>query len=118
MSVGHADLRCRCIVRFYHLLHRCDKDRFSHQLEAVFKALNDGLDQISVGWDRVRVRHFEAATSLAPLSPEHARAVLTFGDGEKATVLLQTSSEANAYVGTILLAIRRFYRAASAKTRR
>ncbi len=107
MSVGHADLRCKCIVRFYHLLHRCDKDRFSHQLEAVFKALSDGLDQISVGWDRVRVA-FEAATSLAPLSPEHARAVLAFGDGAKATVLLQTSSEANAYVGTILLTISAF----------
>jgi hypothetical protein len=102
-SIIDPEVRCRCLTRVYFIQATTDRDQHEKSIAAVMEQLVASLKAIDNGWEQVRAA-FSAAAFLAPLSADHARALLQFADAAKHNALLQTENAAGAYIGTILLA--------------
>ena len=105
--IGDPEVKCRTVCRYYILLHQSQEASIQRLLPNVCDLMFTTLDDIDVAWEKVRIG-FEAATLVAPYVKEVALNLLSFAEGAKRTALLQTETGANAYIGTILLAISAF----------
>ena len=102
--VADSEVRCRCLCRFYVVLAKTAAACHDRPLKASFEKLMVSLEEIDIGWNKVRTA-FEAAALLAPHSSDHARGLIALAETAKQNVLLQTARAADVYIGTILLAI-------------